>query len=77
MFLIRESLLAMARLACSVFRFFIPEDSTLPWVRNFYGELAVWTGMPKETADQVDITSYAAYVNKRQVSTWGGTIKGR
>lgn len=57
-------------------KLFIPEDSTLPWVRNYYGELAVWTGMPKETADQVDITSYACYVNKRQVSTWGGTIKG-
>ncbi len=37
-------------------------------------ELTVWTGLPKETADQIDVTSYACYVTRKQSSSWGGTV---
>ena len=31
------------------------------WLHKYEGELLSWTGLPEETADQIDMTSYAAY----------------
>jgi hypothetical protein len=52
---------------------FLPADNP-PWLAAYKRELTVWTGLPKETADQIDISSYAAYVSRSQKDSWGGTI---
>lgn len=54
-------------------KLFLPDDSPT-WLPAYKRELTVWTGLPKETADQIDVTSYACYVSRRQASSWGGTI---
>ena len=55
-------------------RFLIPDDDR-PWIGAFRGELISWGGLPEETADQIDCSSYACYVVRRLVANWGGTIK--
>lgn len=55
-------------------KIFIPEEDTT-WKRAFINEMTTWGGMPKETADQIDMVSYAAYVNRQQSAQWGGVIK--
>lgn len=55
-------------------RLFIPDDGRA-WIAAFKGELTAWGGLPDETADQIDNCSYASYVVRRLVSSWGGTIK--
>ncbi|TWU22462.1 Terminase-like family protein [Novipirellula galeiformis] len=49
-------------------------DSDEPWVPPFRREMLAWTGLPKETSDQIDIASYASYVARAKSSTWGGVI---
>lgn len=50
----------------------IPDDSlNCIWVPDFLTETLAWTGLPKETADQIDVASYAAYHTKKRAS-WGG-----
>jgi hypothetical protein len=52
----------------------LPDDNP-SWLAPYVREMTVWTGLPKETADQIDATSYACYVSKSGTSGWGGTIK--
>lgn len=52
---------------------FLPADNP-PWLQPYKRELTVWTGLPKETADQIDMSSYAAYKSKIQAASWGGTV---
>ena len=42
------------------------------WVPDFEAEFASWTGRPGETADQIDVSSYACYVTRKQGRTWAG-----
>jgi hypothetical protein len=44
------------------------------WVTDYESELLGWTGRDGETADQIDVSSYAAHVTRRQSGTWGGVI---
>lgn len=55
-------------------KIFIP-DENLPWIPPYVREMTVWTGLPKETSDQIDTTSYACYVTRKSGSRWGGTIE--
>lgn len=57
-------------------RLLIPDDDR-PWIRAYRDELTSWGGLPDETADQIDCTSYASYVCRRLVASWGGTINTR
>lgn len=41
-----------------------------PWVRGYLTQLCSWKGRPKDRADQIDITSYAAYHCKNNVARW-------
>lgn len=52
----------------------IPDDDTAPWVNKYVSELTGWRGLPKETSDQIDASSYAAYYAKKTSSGWGGVI---
>lgn len=54
-------------------KLFLPAEQ-LPWLPAYKRELTVWTGLPKETADQIDVTSYACYISRKQSTSWGGTI---
>lgn len=54
-------------------RFRLPGGPNRPvWLSDFEAELSSWTGRPDETADQIDISSYACYVARRASKTWGG-----
>jgi hypothetical protein len=44
------------------------------WTREYIRELTTWTGLPKQPADMIDVTSYACFVGKSTSSSWGGTI---
>ena len=55
----------------------IPADDFAPWVPVYVRELTVWTGLPKETADQIDVTSHASNHAKTKGGSWGGTIPPR
>lgn len=52
----------------------IPREES-PWVRAYMNELVGWGGLPKEAADQIDVSSYACHAARKQVSSWGGVIK--
>ena len=53
---------------------FVPEEPT-DWLSKYLREVTVWTGKPKETADQIDVTSHACYVTRRgSGGGWGGAI---
>lgn len=54
-------------------KLFVPRESSR-WQKDYINELAAWTGLPKETADQIDVSSYGAYETKRLKSAWGGPI---
>jgi hypothetical protein len=41
-------------------KFFLPVDDPA-WKAEFEGELLRWTGLPDETADQIDVASYGCY----------------
>ena len=51
----------------------IPEAEA--WCADYRAELTAWGGLPDEQADQIDVSSYGAYVSRRQSASWGGTIK--
>jgi hypothetical protein len=54
-------------------RFRLPSGPEAPaWLSDYEGELSSWTGRSEETADQIDISSYACYVARRQSKTWAG-----
>jgi hypothetical protein len=55
-------------------KIFVPYESE-PWLPPWIRELTVWTGLPKEVADQIDVTSYACHVSKKESTSWGGVIK--
>ncbi len=57
-------------------KLFIPEDQS-GWVGLYIGELTAWSGLPDETCDQIDVSSYAAYHTKKSGQAWGGVIKAR
>ncbi len=44
------------------------------WAEKYIDELTGWTGEPNETADQVDVSSYAAWETKQAGKVWGGVI---
>ena len=56
---------------------FLPEIDTVPgvsrWLPDFEAELLGWTGRREETADQVDVCSYAAN-HVHSAKSWGGVI---
>jgi hypothetical protein len=52
----------------------IPETGSASWIKPYLRELTTWTGLPKETADQIDVSSYAAYHAKNLSSSWGGLV---
>lgn len=54
--------------------FAIPDDSGEDWLRQYIAEISAWGGLPDETADQIDVTSYGSYVAKKSQSSWGGVI---
>ena len=39
-------------------RIWLPRSA--PWLADFENELLSWTGLPDETADQIDAAAYAA-----------------
>lgn len=51
------------------------EDSN--WKHAYKRELSVWRGLPKETADQIDVSSYGAYKSNQQKGSWGGVLHER
>jgi hypothetical protein len=56
-------------------KLFVPDEQST-WRDNYLREMTVWTGLPKETADQIDVTSHACHVTKRaSAGGWGGTVK--
>lgn len=55
-------------------KFFVPQDRS-DWLDAYLRELQAWTGDPEEVADQIDMTSYAAYISKRSSGAWGGVLK--
>lgn len=57
-------------------KLFIP-DGNESWIQIYKRELSVWTGLPKEPADQIDVSSYASFVSRKQASSWGGVISTR
>ncbi len=40
------------------------------WVEDYLSELVAWEGLPKDVADQIDMSSYAAYHCRNQVGRW-------
>jgi phage terminase large subunit-like protein len=59
---------------CEDGKVIFPMDDFAPWVRPYIRELTVWTGRPKETADQIDVSSHASQHCRKQRSSWGGVI---
>lgn len=55
----------------------IPENDHAPWVMDYLNELLAWGGLPDETADQIDASSYAAWHVKRRTSSWGGVVSAK
>jgi phage terminase large subunit-like protein len=53
---------------------FVPTDPS-DWLQAYLAEIFGWQGKPDEPADQIDVTSYAAYISKRSSGAWGGVIK--
>lgn len=56
---------------------YAPAQGSQPksWAEKYVDEVTGWTGEPTETADQIDVSSYAAWeVKQNQVKTWGGVI---
>lgn len=53
--------------------FFVP-DLNPEWLQEYRRECGAWTGLPDEVADQIDVSSYAAYKAENLTSHWGGVI---
>lgn len=54
-------------------RLLLPEDRT-PWLIAYIDELLAWAGLEDDPADQIDVSSYAAYKCRKQTAAWGGHI---
>lgn len=54
-------------------KIFVPREQST-WLDNYLHELLTWTGNPGEIADQIDMTSYAAFASKAAQARWGGMI---
>jgi hypothetical protein len=50
-------------------------DGAAGWMPEFESELLGWSGHPEETADQIDVCSYAADHVRNAATSWGGVIK--
>lgn len=50
----------------------LPDDAH--WVSDYLRELNSWTGLPKETADQIDVTSYGCFIATTSSGSWGGVV---
>ena len=57
-------------------KIFVPVERPA-WLVAWLREVTVWTGLPKEPADQIDTASYACYVSKRSASGWGGVVNAK
>jgi hypothetical protein len=55
-------------------KIFVPLEQS-DWLKAYLRVLLGWTGKPDEPNDDIDVTSYAAYVSKRSSAAWGGVIK--
>lgn len=44
------------------------------WVRDYLSELTSFKGLPKDVADQLDMSSYAAYHVRHSTSKWDGPV---
>lgn len=55
-------------------KIFVPLEQS-DWLTAYLRVLTAWTGKPDEPADDIDVTSYAAFVSKRSSGAWGGVIK--
>lgn len=55
-------------------KFLIPQDAA--WLPAYVRELTDWGGLPDEVADQIDVSSYAAWECKQNGGTWSGFIGG-
>ena len=62
-------------------RIFFPQleaiTGDINWLPDFEGELLGWSGRKKETADQVDVCSYAADHVRSSRGSWGGVVNAR
>ena len=54
-------------------RLLLPEDRS-PWLIAYIDELLAWAGLEDDPADQIDVSSYAAYKCRKQSAAWGGHI---
>lgn len=45
-----------------------------PWKKAYESELTTWGGLPDETADQIDVSSYGSYVCRKMNNQWGGVV---
>lgn len=54
-------------------RLLLPEEPS-PWLIAFKDELLAWDGDEDSQADQIDVSSYAAYECRKSSATWGGHI---
>lgn len=52
---------------------FLPKYDT-NWRPALEAEWLAWQGHPDETADQIDVASYAAWECKQNASSWGGPV---
>ncbi|HPM84239.1 MAG TPA: terminase family protein [Candidatus Anammoximicrobium sp.] len=46
------------------------------WLAAYEMELTAWQGLPDEPADQIDVSSYAAWECRKTQATWGGVVAG-
>ena len=53
-------------------RIYLPEAAH--WLADYRRELLSWTGLPTETADQIDVTSHAVWLATRGAGAWGGAV---
>jgi hypothetical protein len=53
------------------------DDPKRDWRPAYVLELTSWTGDPEQTSDQIDASSYAAWICKQAASSWGGTNVGQ
>ena len=62
-------------------KFFLPDIATVEgvaeWLPDFEAELLGWTGRKEETADQIDVCSYAADHVRSKGQSWGRASSGR
>ncbi len=54
-------------------RLLFPSGPSAPaWMSDCESELSAWTGRHGETADQIDVLSYACFITRRAGGTWAG-----